>query len=178
VTLSSRNVCGKPRPFVRDESIVRTWPPDISTPPKKQDFTMTDETTDESHDNTTAPTDETNDTNTPAPWTKGGPSPNPKGRPKQPKTVREVRDLARQHTVQMVEVLARVASNPKSPPAARQAAASSLLDRAWGKPSGDFEGGEALVIKVVKFAQEQIEDEGNMKLIEGAVVRDDDTTEN
>jgi hypothetical protein len=89
--------------------------------------------------------------------------------------VREVRDLARQHTVQMVEVLARVASNPKSPPAARQAAASSLLDRAWGKPSGDFECGEALVIKVVKFAQEQIEDDsGDMKLIEGSVVRDDE----
>jgi hypothetical protein len=73
--------------------------------------------------------------------------------------------------------IARVASNPKSPPAARQAAASSLLDRASGKPSDDFEGGEALVIKVVRFAQEQI-DENDLKVIEGAVVRDDDTTEN
>jgi hypothetical protein len=128
------------------------------------------------HGNPLARADEaqTSDTDTPAPWQKGGPSPNPKGRPKQPKTVREVRDLARQHTVQMVEVLARVASNPKSPPAARQAAASSLLDRAWGKPSGDFEGGEALVIKVVKFAQEQLE-ENNLKVIEGSVVDDENT---
>jgi len=79
------------------------------------------------------------------------PSPNPKGRPKQPKTVKEVRELARQHTVQMVEVLARVARNPKSPPAARQAAASSLLDRAWGRPSGDLERTEQLVIKILKL---------------------------
>jgi hypothetical protein len=135
---------------------------------------MHDDETD--HSSTPAPTEaQTNDTNVPGPWTKGGPSPNPKGRPKQPKTVREVRDLARQHTVQMVEVLARVANNPKSPPAARAAAASSLLDRAWGKPSGDFEGGEALVIKVVKFAQEQLDDDNSMKVIEGSVVRDDDT---
>ena len=133
----------------------------------------------ENDGNTTAPTDDeaASDTNLPAPWQKGGPSPNPKGRPKQPRSVKEVRELARQHTVQMVEVLARVANNPKSPPAARQAAASSLLDRAWGKPNGDFEGGEALVIKVVKFAQEQL-DEPEMKVIEGAVVRDDDATEN
>jgi hypothetical protein len=73
--------------------------------------------TDETNENTPATTEETNgDTHAPTRWTKGMPSPNPKGRPKQPKTVKEVRELARQHTVQMVEVLARVASNPKSPP--------------------------------------------------------------
>jgi hypothetical protein len=100
------------------------------------------------------------------PWQKNGPSPNPKGRPKQPKTVKEVCELARQHTVQMVEVLAKVANNPKSPPAARQAAASSLLDRAWGKPSGDFEGlGEGLTIQIVRFNTPQVEDQ-NIKTIE------------
>ena len=132
--------------------------------------------TDETNENTPATTGETSDAheNVPSRWHKGMASPNPAGRPKQPKTVKEVRELARQHTVQMVEVLARVASNPKSPPAARQAAASSLLDRAWGKPSGDFgEGGEGLVIKVVKFAQDQL-DESDLKVIEGSVVRDDD----
>jgi hypothetical protein len=56
-------------------------------------------------------------------------------------------------------------SNPKSPPAARQAAASSLLDRAWGKPASlDLDGAEQLVIRVVKFG-EQLE-ENNMKVIE------------
>jgi hypothetical protein len=123
---------------------------------------------------TTAPSDEaaTNDANVPARWEKGGPSPNPKGRPKQPKNAKEVRELARQHTIQMVEVLSRVAKNPKSPPAARQAAASALLDRAWGKPSGNFEGAEALVIKVLKFG-EQLE-ENDIKTIEGTVIDDDD----
>jgi hypothetical protein len=125
---------------------------------------MSDETI---HGNASAPPDEaqTNNPHVPAPWQKGGPSPNPKGRPKQPKTVKEVRDLAKQFTVQMVEVLSKVALNPKSPPAARQAAASALLDRAWGKPGGDFEGGEALVIKVVRFADQQL-DENEMKVIE------------
>jgi hypothetical protein len=121
----------------------------------------------ENDGNTPIPVDEVqaSDANAPAPWQKGGPSPNPKGRPKQPKTVKEVRDLAKQYTVQMVEVLSKVALNPKSPPAARQAAASALLDRAWGKPGGDFEGSEALVIKIVRFADQQLE-ENNMKVIE------------
>jgi hypothetical protein len=73
----------------------------------------------------------------------------------------------------MVEVLARVARNPKSPPAARQAAASSLLDRAWGKPSGDFEGTEQLVIKILKL-NELEQDEPPMKTIEGPVIDHED----
>jgi hypothetical protein len=100
----------------------------------------------------------------PVAWTKGGPSPNPKGRPKQPRSVKEVRELAREKTVQMIEVLSKVASNPKSPPAARAAAASSILDRAWGRPGSlDLEGAEQLVIRVVRFG-EQVEPE--MKTIE------------
>jgi hypothetical protein len=107
-------------------------------------------------------------TNVPAPWTKGMPSPNPKGRPPMPKTVRDVRDIARQHTPMAIEVLARVANNPKSPPAARVAAATSLIDRGWGRaPSGDLEGAEALVIKVIKFAEQP-----DMKLIEGEIEND------
>jgi hypothetical protein len=115
---------------------------------------------DENHSNTPKPEEEAQagDSNSPSLWEKGGPSPNPKGRPKQPKNAREVRELARQHTTQMVEVLARVARNPKSPPAARQAAASSLLDRAWGKPQGDFEGTEQLVIKILKLNELESDD--------------------
>ena len=133
MTLSSRNVCGKPRPFVRDESIGRTWPPEIRYPPKNQEFTMTDETNQES---TPAPTEETTShAPTPTtPWHKGMASPNPRGRPKQPKTVAEVRALAQEKTAAMIEVLGRVALNPKAPFAARVAAASSILDRGWGKP--------------------------------------------
>ena len=94
---------------------------------------MTDETNQES---TPAPTEETTShAPTPTtPWHKGMASPNPRGRPKQPKTVAEVRALAQEKTAAMIEVLGRVALNPKAPFAARVAAASSILDRGWGKP--------------------------------------------
>jgi hypothetical protein len=134
---------------------------------------MSDENRDS---NETAPEEaQANDSNSPALWEKGGPSPNPKGRPPQPKSAKEVRALARQHTTQMVEVLARVAKNPKAPFAARQAAASSLLDRAWGKPSGDFEGTEQLVIKILKM--NELEPDDDIKTIEGTVVDDDKGSE-
>ena len=94
---------------------------------------MTDETNQES---TPAPTEETTShAPTPTtPWHKGMASPNPRGRPKQPKTVAEVRALAQEKTAAMIEVLGRVALNPKAPFAARVAAASQILDRGWGKP--------------------------------------------
>ena len=96
------------------------------------------------------------------------PSPNPKGRPKMPKSVRDVRDLAREHTPMAIEVLARVANNPKSPPAARVTAAA-LLARGWGRaPSGELEGAEALVIKVLRFADQP----DNIKVIEGEMEND------
>ena len=101
-------------------------------------------------------------------------SPNPKGRPPMVRTVREVKALAREHTHMAIQTLAKIAANPKAPPAARQAAASSLLDRGWGKPSGDFEGAEQLVIHVVKFGDQQLDADSNMKLIEGEVERNDD----
>ena len=84
---------------------------------------MTDETNQES---TPAPTEETTShAPTPTtPWHKGMASPNPRGRPKQPKTVAEVRALAQEKTAAMIEVLGRVALNPKAPFAARVAAAS------------------------------------------------------
>jgi hypothetical protein len=101
---------------------------------------------------------------------KPGQSGNPAGRPKQPKTVAEVRAIARDHTVGAITTLVNVHKNPKAPPAARVAAATAILDRGWGKPASlDLEGAEQLVIKVVKFSQEQIE-EPEIKTIEGTVI--------
>src|SRR5262245_20611700 len=78
-----------------------------------------------------------------------GVSGNPAGRHKQPRTTAEVRQLARENTVGAFQTLIRVHSNPKSPPAARVAAASEILNRGWGRaPSTDLEGAEQLVIKV------------------------------
>ena len=82
------------------------------------------------------------------------------------RTVRDVRDLARQYTTAAIEVLAKVAQNPKSPPAARVAASEALLARGWGRaPSGELEGAEQLIIKVLRFAEQP----DNIKVIEGEV---------
>jgi hypothetical protein len=130
--------------------------------------------TDETNENTPASTEETNgDTHAPTRWTKGMPSPNPAGRPKMPKSVKEVKELAKEFTPMALKTLAAVCSNPKAPPAARVAAADSLINRAWGRPAAnDFEGAEQLVIRVMKFS-EQIGDD-NIKVIEGEA-RDDET---
>ena len=130
--------------------------------------------TDETNENTPATTEETNgDTHAPTRWTKGMPSPNPAGRPKMPKSVKEVKELAKEFTPMALKTLAAVCSNPKAPPAARVAAADSLINRAWGRPAAnDFEGAEQLVIRVMKFS-EQIGDD-NIKVIEGEA-RDDET---
>jgi hypothetical protein len=101
----------------------------------------------------------------PVKWEKGMPSPNPKGRPKQPKTAAEVRAIAREHTVGAIETLVKVHKNPKAPPAARVAAATAIIDRGWGKPSGDLENAEGLIIQVVKFAQPQLH-EPQIKTVE------------
>jgi hypothetical protein len=121
----------------------------------------------EAQPTTTAPVVEQNDAprDVSGQWLPGQ-SGNPAGRPKMPKTVREVRDLARQFTPGAIETLVRVHKNPKSPPAARVAAATELLNRGWGRaPSGDLEGADGLIIKVIKFGNEQIEGD-DIKVIE------------
>jgi hypothetical protein len=62
-------------------------------------------------------------------WVKGGPSPNPGGRPK---VLHEVRALAREHTARAIERLADMLDHPDGRVVV--AAASTLLDRGWGKP--------------------------------------------
>jgi hypothetical protein len=61
-----------------------------------------------------------------------GRSGNPGGRPK---VVAEVRDLARAQTAQAIATLSAIMSSAKAPAAARVAAANSLLDRGWGRPT-------------------------------------------
>jgi|SRR6185437_2226536 len=63
---------------------------------------------------------------------KKGESGNPGGRPK---ALREVEEVARQHTPMAIRTLADIAKDSEAPPAARVSAASTLLDRAWGKPA-------------------------------------------
>jgi hypothetical protein len=59
-----------------------------------------------------------------------GASPNPGGRPRE---IGDVRELARSHTAESVETLATIMRSGKSE-VARITAATSLLDRGWGRP--------------------------------------------
>jgi hypothetical protein len=46
----------------------------------------------------------------------------------------EIRSLARSHSGSALKTLVGIMNEKKAPPAARVAAANSVLDRAWGKP--------------------------------------------
>jgi Family of unknown function (DUF5681) len=78
---------------------------------------------------------------------KKGQSGNPGGRPR---VVAEVPELARAHTVEAVETLVSIMTNPKSAPAARVSAANALLDRGYGKPPQHItgEGGPSYVVRL------------------------------
>ena len=65
-----------------------------------------------------------------------GQSGNPGGRPK---ILADVRELARAHTDTALNALVEIVENKKSPPAARVAAANSLLDRGYGKPEAKID---------------------------------------
>jgi hypothetical protein len=73
------------------------------------------------------------------------------------KNLTDIRSLARGHTEGALATLASIMHSDEAPPAARVAAANSLLDRGWGKPAqpidGDGEGGpiaiQAIVRKIV-----------------------------
>jgi hypothetical protein len=73
---------------------------------------------------------------------KPGHSGNPGGRPK---GLKDVVELARQHTSAAIEALARIVNSERSPPAAVVAASVALLDRAWGRPmqSNEHSGKDA-----------------------------------
>jgi hypothetical protein len=61
-----------------------------------------------------------------------GVSGNPGGRPK---VLGDVQELARQQSPEAINTLATIMQDQKAAPAARVAAANSLLDRGYGKPA-------------------------------------------
>ena len=61
---------------------------------------------------------------------KKGRSGNPSGRPKVPA---EVKELAREYTVDAIEALADIVRDKKAPPSARVSAAEALLSRGYGR---------------------------------------------
>jgi len=56
------------------------------------------------------------------------------------KTPTEIRSLARAHTETALATLAGIMRQEDAPPAARVAAANSILDRGWGKPTQPISG--------------------------------------
>jgi hypothetical protein len=65
---------------------------------------------------------------------KKGISGNPGGRPKKTETLLEIEALARQYAPQALDVLLKIATEGKSD-SARVAAATAILDRAFGRPA-------------------------------------------
>ena len=57
-----------------------------------------------------------------------------------PKTVTEIRSLARSYTRSALRVLVGVMGCKDATPAARVAAANAILDRGWGRPTQALEG--------------------------------------
>lgn len=72
------------------------------------------------------------------PW-KPGQSGNPGG---MPKGALDVKQLARNHAATAIETLAAIMRDSLQPPAARVAAANSLLDRGFGKPVQEVTGAD------------------------------------
>ncbi len=70
---------------------------------------------------------------------KPGKSGNPKGRPPGSRNGVDVRELAKEYTVEAIETLISVARNKKSPAAARVVAAVALVGRGWGRPMQQLE---------------------------------------
>jgi hypothetical protein len=127
--------------------------------------------TDETNENIPATTEETNgDTHTPTRWTKGMPSPNPRGRPRTIKSLAELREAAREKTGAMLEFLANTALNPKVPIGVRVGAATEILNRGWGRPQQSLDVNHGVQDNLAALL-EQIDGRHKIKVIEGTVER-------
>src|SRR3989344_8077235 len=87
-----------------------------------------------------------------------GQSGNPGGRPS---GLGEIREIARQHTNEAVQVLVKVMNDAKAAPAARVGAATALLDRGWGRPAqtitASIEGKESIDASLLASAGNLLE---------------------
>jgi hypothetical protein len=66
-----------------------------------------------------------------------------------PKSLTEIRSLARSHTRTALNVLVRVMRNTKAPVPARIAAANAILDRGWGKATQAIETGDDGALELI-----------------------------
>lgn len=62
-----------------------------------------------------------------------GQSGNPSGKPKTTFNGKSLTEMAREHTDKALDALVGILDSNEAPPAAKVSAASTLLDRGWGK---------------------------------------------
>ena len=62
--------------------------------------------------------------------------------PQMPKTLTEIRSMARSHTRAAINALVGVMRSKKATHAARVSAANAILDRGWGKAAQALENGD------------------------------------
>jgi hypothetical protein len=78
-----------------------------------------------------------------------------------PRSLTEIRSLARSHTRTALNVLVRIMGNTKAPPPARIAAANAILDRGWGKATQAIENGEGGALELIHRIERIIVDPEN-----------------
>jgi hypothetical protein len=83
-----------------------------------------------------------------------------------PKTLTDIRSLARSYGPEMVRVLASIARQKQAPPSSRVAAASTLLDRGYGKAEQPTENNSDIQITIRQI----LDGTAQPKLVTGRVV--------
>ena len=66
-----------------------------------------------------------------------------------PKTITEIRSLARSHTQTAVNVLVGIMRSKDATAAARVSAANAILDRGWGKATQSLENGDDGALELI-----------------------------
>ena len=66
-----------------------------------------------------------------------------------PKTLTEIRSIARSHTRTAINCLVGVMRSKDATHAARVSAANAILDRGWGKPSQSLENGNDGALELI-----------------------------
>jgi HEAT repeat protein len=66
-----------------------------------------------------------------------------------PKTLTEIRSLARSHTRSAITVLVRIMRSKDATAAARVSAANAILDRGWGKAAQPLQNGDDGALELI-----------------------------
>jgi hypothetical protein len=75
-----------------------------------------------------------------------------------PKTLTEIRSLARSHTRTAINALVGVMKAEDATPAARVSAATAILDRGWGRPAQALENSDKGALELIQRIERVIVD--------------------